>query len=52
MTPRDRLVLVWGHPFAPPLPELEWRWGYPLILLVMLAIAVFMLAAFKRKKWL
>jgi magnesium transporter len=34
------------------MPELEWRWGYPLILLTMLAIAVFMLASFKRKKWL
>ena len=34
------------------MPELEWRWGYPLILLTMLAIAVFMLASFKRRKWL
>jgi magnesium transporter len=34
------------------MPELEWPWGYPLILLTMLAIAVFMLAFFRRKKWL
>jgi len=34
------------------MPELEWRWGYPLILLVMIAIGVLMLFSFKRKKWL
>jgi len=34
------------------MPELEWHWGYPLILLVMLAIVVFMLAFFRRKQWL
>jgi len=34
------------------MPELEWRWGYPLVLLIMLAIGVFMLISFRRKKWL
>lgn len=34
------------------MPELEWRWGYPLILLVMFAISISMLVYFKRKKWL
>lgn len=34
------------------MPELEWRWGYPLILLVMIAIGILMLFYFKRKKWL
>jgi magnesium transporter len=34
------------------MPELQWRYGYPFALFLMLAIAVFMLIQFKRKKWL
>jgi len=34
------------------MPELEWRWGYALVLLVMIAISVVMLLYFRRKKWL
>jgi magnesium transporter len=34
------------------LPELEWRWGYPAVMLGMAFIAVFMLVSFRRKKWL
>ena len=34
------------------MPELEWRWGYPLVWLVMLTVAVLMLLYFRRKKWL
>ena len=34
------------------MPELEWRWGYFGILGFMLAIGVFMLFLFNRKKWL
>lgn len=34
------------------MPELEWRWGYPLIWIVMLGIGIFMLFYFKKKKWL
>jgi magnesium transporter len=34
------------------MPELEWRWGYLLIWMVMLGIGVFMLFYFKKKKWL
>lgn len=34
------------------MPELEWRWGYPAILLLMLMIGGFMLIYFRRKKWL
>jgi magnesium transporter len=33
------------------MPELEWRFGYPLILLVMLSISVIMLIYFRKKKW-
>jgi len=34
------------------MPELEWRWGYMTVWLVMIAVAVFMLFYFRRKKWL
>lgn len=34
------------------MPELEWRFGYFIILLVMLLVALSMLYYFKRKKWL
>lgn len=34
------------------MPELEWQWGYPTVLFVMLAVTVFMLAYFRRKKWI
>lgn len=34
------------------MPELDWRFGYPLVLLVMAGVALFMLALFKKKKWI
>ena len=34
------------------MPELGWRWGYPMILIVMASIAAGMLGYFRRKKWL
>lgn len=34
------------------MPELEWHWGYPAGLLLMLCIGVTMIVYFKRKKWL
>lgn len=34
------------------MPELRWSWGYPLVLLFMLGVAVTMLLYFKRKHWL
>jgi magnesium transporter len=34
------------------MPELDWPWAYPLTLLATLAVAITMLAYFKRKKWL
>ncbi len=34
------------------MPELEWPWGYPSVLLLMLGVTVFMLFYFRRKKWL
>jgi magnesium transporter len=34
------------------MPELDWRWGYPLTLGVMAALAIGMILMMKRKKWL
>jgi magnesium transporter len=34
------------------MPELDWRWGYPVVWLVMLAIEAAMLAFFRRRRWL
>jgi magnesium transporter len=34
------------------MPELEWRWGYPVIVFGMGAIALFMLGYFRKKHWL
>ena len=34
------------------MPELEWHYGYPMIWLVMLVIAVAMLIFFRRKEWI
>ena len=42
---------VYGMNFK-HMPELEWHWGYPAALLVMVAISILMVFYFKRKKWL
>jgi magnesium transporter len=34
------------------MPELEWRWGYPFIWLIMVLIGISMLVYFRKKKWL
>jgi magnesium transporter len=34
------------------MPELEWPWGYPFVLLFMFAIGVLMVIYFRRKRWL
>ncbi len=49
--PLTFLAGVYGMNFK-YMPELEWRWGYPFIWLVMIVIGVSMLIYFKRKKWL
>ncbi len=33
------------------MPELSWRWGYPLVWIIMLAMALIMLIYFRKKKW-
>jgi len=49
--PLTFLAGVYGMNFK-YMPELEWRWGYFVLLGVMMVIAVIMLRYFKRKKWL
>ncbi len=34
------------------MPELHWQYGYPVVMLSMAVIALFMLAWFRRKRWL
>jgi magnesium transporter len=41
----DTAVSPWN------MPELEWRYGYPAILLFMAAVAGFMILYFRRKDW-
>lgn len=49
--PLTFIVGVYGMNFD-YMPELHWHWGYPLVLVGMVAIAIGMLIYFKRKKWL
>jgi magnesium transporter len=42
---------LYGMNFA-KMPELHWRFGYPAVLIVMLAVAGGMILFFKRKNWL
>jgi magnesium transporter len=48
--PLTFLVGVYGMNFR-YMPELEWRWGYPALWLIMVAVGIFMLLYFKRKRW-
>ena len=34
------------------MPELEWIWSYPIVILVSILIVIFCLVLFKKKKWL
>jgi magnesium transporter len=49
--PLTFIVGLYGMNFK-YMPELEWPWGYPAVLLLMAAVSGFMLLYFKRKKWL
>ncbi|MBI5522333.1 MAG: magnesium/cobalt transporter CorA [Desulfarculus sp.] len=48
--PLTFLAGVYGMNFK-HMPELEWPWGYPAVLLVMAVSAAGMLYYFRRKKW-
>jgi magnesium transporter len=49
--PLSFIASIYGMNFE-HMPELTWRWGYPLILGVMGLVALGMLAGFRRRKWL
>ena len=34
------------------MPELEWHWGYPFVLLIMFTVGILMVIYFRRKRWL
>lgn len=50
--PLTFLAGVYGMNFKHNMPEIEWEWGYPVLWLVMIGIAVAMLIGFRRKKWI
>ena len=49
--PLTFLAGVYGMNFK-HMPELDWPWAYPLVLILMAIIAILMLTLFRRKKWL
>ena len=48
--PLTFIVGVYGMNFS-NMPELGWRWGYPVVWLIMAVIGVLMVIYFKKKKW-
>lgn len=46
------LIVGWYGMNFKFMPELDWRWGYPVVIAVCLVIAVGSLLFFKKKKWL
>jgi magnesium transporter len=49
--PLTFLAGIYGMNFE-VMPELQWRWGYPVALAIMLLVGVGLLAFFRRKGWL
>lgn len=49
--PLTFIVGLYGMNFK-YMPELEWHWGYPAVLLLMVLVTLGMLLFFRRKKWL
>jgi magnesium transporter len=45
------VVGIYGMNFR-VMPELEWKWGYPAVWIVMIAIVFALIFFFRRKKWL
>ena len=48
--PLTFLVGVYGMNFE-HMPELKWRFGYALVWMVMIGMAILLLYLFKKKKW-
>ncbi len=49
--PLTFLAGVYGMNFE-YMPELSWKWGYPVLWCIMLVMAIFMFFYFRKKKWL
>lgn len=49
--PLSFIASIYGMNFE-HMPELRTRWGYPLVLAVMIAVGVGMLLLFRKKRWL
>ncbi|HRF82318.1 MAG TPA: CorA family divalent cation transporter, partial [Flavobacteriales bacterium] len=49
--PLTFIVGIFGMNFK-HMPELEWQYGYPLVMLGMAVLAGIMLIWFRRKRWL
>ena len=49
--PPTFIVGIYGMNFK-HMPELDWYWGYPAIMLLMLLVCISMLAYFKKKRWI
>ena len=49
--PLSFLVGLYGMNFN-YMPELQWKWGYPALWLVIICVVAGMLTFFRRKKWL
>ena len=50
--PTDQAGVTWIEMNFQHMPELQWPWAYPLVWIVMIAIAVLMIIFFRRKRWL
>jgi magnesium transporter len=48
--PLTFIVGVYGMNFE-NMPELKWRWGYPVVMLCMAFIAISMFTYFKKRRW-
>ncbi len=49
--PLTFIVGVYGMNFK-YMPELEWRWGYPMVMLAMLVVVLGMVVYFRKKRWI
>lgn len=49
--PLTLIASIYGMNFK-HIPELEWKWGYPIVLAVMGLCALGMVRFFRRKKWM
>ncbi len=49
--PLTVITSIYGMNFA-HMPELDWKYGYPIVLLTMLVISGIMLTYFKKKDWM